>query len=314
MGNSNLNNARTAKADEFYTQRADIEKEMKYYERHFAGKVVYCNCDDPAKSQFVAYFRDNYERLGLAGLLTNHLCADGSGDFRGREAMAKLERADVVVTNPPFSLFRQFIAQLVEIGGAPLFGNKINKKFLVIANITVVSNYDTFPLVKAGIIWAGVNSGGMDFETPQGTFPIPAMWLTNLEHGQSRPLKLTRKYDPEFHKKYENYDAINVNRVKDIPCDYHGLIGVPTTILLGYDLNEFDIIGASGTVRGLTFGIKKWNPIHRKAHIKNGGSVREGNLYSIIDGITKNYYHRIIIRKKSFNQSQRAEGGQINGR
>ncbi len=244
MTNTNLIKAKDAKDDEFYTRYADIANELKHYERHFAGKVVYCNCDDPAKSNFVKYFRANRDRLGLRGLLTNHLRPDGTGSFMSKEAVAKLAQADIVCTNPPFSLFRQFITQLVDTGKTPLLPTPpCDKKFLIIGNLPAMRLTDVFPLVKAGRVWAGVNNR-FGFMRPDGTTQKlgSVMWMTNLEHGQARPLVLAREYDPALHLPYDNYPAINVDKIVDIPRDYVGEMGVPITILTEYDTSGFDII------------------------------------------------------------------------
>ncbi len=184
-----LHKARFLKDDEFYTQYADIAKELQHYEHHFAGKVVYCPCDDPAWSKFVEYFTDNYDRLGLAGLETNHLRPDGTGDFRSREALAKLERADIVVTNPPFSIFRQFMATLMDsnpdrVSLIESAEPNRNKKFLIMGAMTSFSYSTIIPALKNNTIWAGVNNGKMDFTKPDGTIQSlgNVAWFTNLDH------------------------------------------------------------------------------------------------------------------------------------
>ncbi len=305
MGNANLGNAKFAKADEFYTLRSDIENELQHYERHFYGKVIYCPCDDPAWSQFVAYFRDNFKRLGLADLLTNHLRPDGSGDFRGKEALAKLARADVVVTNPPFSLFRQFMAQLIEPESDKFELIKSieparDKKFIILGNINASSYSGVFPCIKNNRMWLGVNSGGMDFETPTGiTKPIPATWFTNLENGKRKSLVLKNKYNPQDYPKYENYNAINVDRIKNIPCDYADEIGVPITYLMRHVPAEFDIIGLGISNLGLEMGVLPYAPAHRKyrKEVQKRGTV-DGDIYMMVNGEVIVPYSRMIIRKK----------------
>ena len=298
MNTRNLHLAKKNKNDEFFTRLPDIENELKHYEKHFAGKVVYCNCDNPAWSNFPKFFTDNFDRLQLKGLLTNHLEADGKGDFRGKEALAKLEQADIVVSNPPFSLFREYIAQLVSEDQGGLFNDKADKKFLIIGNLNAIKYNTIFPFVKAGKIWAGVNNGAMKFDTPEGIKPIGMCWITNLEHGHGRPLELTRQYDPAIHKKYYNFDAINVDKIKDIPCDYMFKMGVPLTILLGYDTTQFEIIGITYGYRGMALGIENWTAEHKEQAIKQGATVRAGQAYYIEDGKFIVPYNRVIIRRK----------------
>ncbi len=243
MKNANLINAKSAKNDEFYTRYADIANELKHYERHFAGKVVYCNCDDPAKSNFVKYFRANRARLGLRGLLINHLRPDGTGDFRSKEATAKLAEADIVCTNPPFSLFRQYIAQLVDTGGAPLDATPKDKKFLIIGNMNQITSPAIFDMRKQGRI-AGGTTWVRDFVMPCGRAVNMggAIWFSNMTHGKTRQIPTICKYNPAIHPTYDNYPAINVDKIAQIPRDYEGLMGVPITFLIWYNTAEFDII------------------------------------------------------------------------
>ena len=246
MLNANLNKAKQVKNDEFYTRYADIQAEVAHYEKHFAGKVVYCNCDDPAKSNFVKYFMNNKARLGLRGLLINHLRADGTGDFRSRQATAKLAQADIVCTNPPFSLFRQFIAQLMGATPAPLLDSiskPADKKFLIVGNMNSITCKEIFPLMQNKRMQGGVGRV-RDFILPCGGSQKLGNvgWFTNLDHGAARPLTLTRKYNPAIHLPYDNYPAVNVDKIADIPCDYDGAVGVPVTFLMDYDTSGFDII------------------------------------------------------------------------
>ena len=264
--NNNLHNAKRAKNDEFYTRLEDIEKEMCHYREHFRGKVIYCNCDDPKESNFFKFFSLQFEFLGLKKLIStgykenghgvayiyegdkneNNLPDDseirtyelqGNGDFRSEECIEFLKEADVVVTNPPFSLFREYVSQLVEYG----------KKFLIIGNKNAITYKEIFPLIKENKLWLGVYSPS-EYILPNGekTKSVSGLcrWFTNLEHDhRNRPLDLTQRYDPRYYPKYDNYDAIECSKVMDIPRDYDGVIGVPITFLDKYCPTQFRIIG-----------------------------------------------------------------------
>ena len=277
--NNNLHNAKKAKNDEFYTRLEDIEKEMCHYREHFRGKVIYCNCDDPKESNFFKFFSLQFEFLGLKKLIStgykenghgvayiyegdkneNNLPDDseirtyelqGNGDFRSEECIEFLKEADVVVTNPPFSLFREVVAQLVEY----------NKKFLLLGNNNAITYKEIFPLIMSNKMWLGYsNNKTMEFvlsdsyekwdriENGKKIGKVPAIsWFTNLEHDhRNRPLDLTQRYDPRYYPKYDNYDAIECSKVMDIPRDYDGVIGVPITFLDKYCPNQFRIIGCT---------------------------------------------------------------------
>lgn len=261
--------------DEFYTQLSDIENELKHYS--FRGKAVYCNCDDPSFSNFWKYFHDNFERLGLRKLTATYFDRRevvykseydgsevkrtrmmGSGDFRSPECIAILKEADVVVTNPPFSLFRAFFDVLRDNG----------KDFLIVGALHMVGYKKVAPAIVRGEVKLGVTYRNFLFEVPQsyqlrGVSAFErdgkkyaslsnACWYTNLEHDvHPQPLPLTAKYDPERHPSYENLPAIEVARTKEIPCDYDGLMGVPFSFLTKYDPEQFevvDIIGSSNVV------------------------------------------------------------------
>lgn len=264
--NNNLHNAKKAKNDEFYTRLEDIEKEMCHYREHFRGKVIYCNCDDPKESNFFKFFSLQFEFLGLKKLIStgykenghgiayiyegdkneNNLPDDseirtyelqGNGDFRSEECIEFLKEADVVVTNPPFSLFREYVSQLVEYG----------KKFLIIGNKNAITYKEIFPLINENKLWLGVYSPS-EYILPNGekTKSVSGLcrWFTNLEHDhRNRPLDLTQRYDPRYYPKYDNYDAIECSKVMDIPRDYDGVIGVPITFLDKYCPKQFRIIG-----------------------------------------------------------------------
>ena len=283
--NNNLHTAKATKNDEFYTQLEDIENELKYYKDYFKGKVVYCNCDgflNEEKSNFFVYFSLNYEFLGLKGLIctkynpngkgrkyeyygdlngnnypdeeeifTSDL--EGDGDFRSEECIEILKKCDIVCTNPPFSLFRQYVAQLFEY----------NKDFLIIGNVNAISYKEVFPLIKENKMWLGVSSfnKGMYFGVPDDytyadTYKFDRerngkkvmrvssiCWFTNLDHKKRHEeLVLYKKYNEEEYPKYDNYDAIEVSKVTDIPMDYYGVMGVPITFLDKYCPTQFQII------------------------------------------------------------------------
>lgn len=290
--------AKNNKKDEFYSQLKDIERELKHYKAHFKDKVVYCNCDDPRVSNFFHYFSYNFEHLGLKKLIatcyknqnmelfsTNdseqavylEYTGDkngnkipdneeigirplqGDGDFRSAESIELLKQADIVVTNPPFSLFREYVAQLIEY----------KKKFLIIGNINAISYKEIFKLIKENKAWLGVNMGrgisgfivpkhyelyGSETRIDENGNRIIStnncLWLTNLDiEKRHEDLKLQRKYTPKEFPTYDNYNAINVDKTKDIPIDYEGQIGVPITFLDKYNPDQFEIIGQMATTK-----------------------------------------------------------------
>lgn len=277
--NSNLTKAKKVKDDEFYTQIADIENEMKHYRKHFKRQTIFMNCDDPEWSNFWKFFVNNFHLLGIKKLISTHYEAsipsykleyDGvetikttlkqNGDFRSPEAIELLKEADIVITNPPFSLFREYVAQLMAY----------NKKFLIIGNKSAVSCKEIFPLIKDNKMWLGVNSP-QKFGRPNGeiTSKVSGLcrWFTNLEHNKrNEEIFLFRSYnDPKMeYPTYENYKAINVAKVVDIPKDYDGEMGVPITFLDKYNPNQFEIIGADGDVA------KTDVSVHRQRFVLNG--------------------------------------------
>lgn len=291
--NQTLHIAKFAKKDEFYTQLSDIESELKHYERHFKNKAVFCNCDDPRNSNFFNYFAYNFEYLGLKKLITTcyknqetdlflqeetekavyleyngdkngNKIPDaeeigikplkGDGDFRSIESISLLKQADIVVTNPPFSLFREYVAQLIEH----------NKKFLIIGNINAITYKEIFKLIKENKVWLGVNMGrgisgfivpdhyelygtetNIDILGNRIISPNNCLWLTNLDTSKRHEdILLTKKYygNETEYPKFDNYDAINVNKTQDIPSDYAGVIGVPITFLHKYNPEQFELI------------------------------------------------------------------------
>jgi len=331
MANKQLTGAKKAKKDEFYTQLADIEVELKHYREHFKGKTVLCNCDDPRMSNFFYYFVLNFHFLGLKKLITTcyknqnpDLCSEniseqavylvyegedigippnptiaglvrsleGDGDFRSKECIAFLEEADIVVTNPPFSLFREYVAQLI----------KYDKKFIIIGNINAVTYKEIFPLIQRDQVWLGpsIHSGDREFEIPS-SYPLEAAgsrtddegrryirvkgvrWFTNLDFPQRHEeLTLYKKYSPEGDPHYDNYDAINVDKVADIPCDYDGVMGVPITYLDKHNPDQFEILDANDFI------------IRDQAPKKPHGLIKDKDGY-VMGRIV---YARILIRKR----------------
>ena len=291
MGNSSLINARRTKNDEFYTQYETIEEELTHYKKHFEGKTVYCNCDDPRWSNFFKYFVNNFHELKLNRLIASGYVDQsynlftiyderepavwvdydgwlvdgripevseievkelkGDGDFRSEESVELLKQADIVVTNPPFSLFREFVLILMEC----------DKKFLVIGSSNAIIYKNIFPLIKDSEIWPGVNfHKAVGFKIPShhdtsntiykdGVYiaTVPTIsWWTNLKHNKrSRDIKLTATYkgNEDKYPKYDNYDAINVDKVADIPKDYEGVMGVPITFIGQWNPEQFEIVG-----------------------------------------------------------------------
>ena len=309
--NTNLRNAKNAKNDEFYTQLSDIEKEMAHYKDFFKGKIVYCNCDDARESNFFKFFSNNFESLGLKKLITTGYKAEGkgvklvyegdkngnfmvddaevvvtelegNGDFRSEECIELLKECDVVVTNPPFSLFREYVAQLMEYG----------KKFIIVGNGNAVTYKEIFPLIKNNELWIGASKGiGGKF-----SFIVPndynnkfvyeengvrlgqvnsACWFTNISHTKrNTPLDLYKKYSADEYPKYDNYNAINVDKSADIPMDYDGVMGVPITFFDKYCPTQFEILGIANNVR--------W--------------IGDFPCLTIIKG--EKVYNRILIRRK----------------
>lgn len=292
--NSNLNTAKSVKNDEFYTRLPDIEKELGHYREHFIGKVVYCNCDDPNFSQFYTYFSNNFIRLKLKKVIfTNYnkdpeVCSykteiienqklnfddedllvitktklNGDGDFRSDECVETLKEADIIVTNPPFSLFRQFTDLLV----------KHDKKFLVIGSQSAITYRNTFPQIMENKLWVGVTMP-KTFLKPDNTTQSfgNICWFTNLDHKKrGDKLILTKKYNEKDYPKYDGFDAINVDKTKDIPFDYEGVMGVPITFIDKFNPEQFEILGAESF-----FDIEVRDGVFQKPSRKISGSDRE---------------------------------------
>ena len=369
-GNNDLSLAKKNKKDEFYTQLADIEIEMKHYRKHFKDKVVFCNCDDPYESNFFKYFAMNFNFLGLKKLVATcykgspiiytqlNMFGDdktvsviesekkpykieitevtdangdgaidltdveyllrnknnaltllqGDGDFRSQECIEILKQADIVVTNPPFSLFREYVAQLFEY----------DKKFIIIGNQNAITYREIFPLIKENKMWLGVSMNGSNryFQVPDDypltektgkivngkkyAFVKSVVWFTNLETPKRQEaIELYKKYTPEEYPKYDNYNAINIDRVSEIPEDYYGGMGVPITFLHKYNPNQFEIIGLGISNSGLEMGVQPYKPEHKKyrKEIQKRGAV-DGDLYMMIDNVVTVPYARIIIKKR----------------
>lgn len=238
----------------------DIEKEVRHYRAHLKDKVILCNCDDPAKSKFWHYFYAKFKFFGLKKIIATHYrhsvlfevspsykleydgtgdpvqtFIDGDGDFRSPECVALLEEADVVVTNPPFSLFPEYVEQLIAH----------KKKFIILGNAGAVVYYRVFPFAKRGMLWWGVSKRGMEFKDANGKLhAVNAVWYTNLTHQKrNEGIRLYKEYDPSEYPTYDNYDAIEVSKVKDIPKDYDGEMGVPYTFLDRHNPSQFEIVG-----------------------------------------------------------------------
>lgn len=294
--NQDLQTAKKDKVDEFYTSLVDIEKELRHYTKHFKNKKVICNCDDPRVSNFFHYFSYNFEKLQLKKLTSicyknnqvdlfsenkkekaiyleyfgdknNNKVPDieeiginqliGDGDFRSEESIKLLQDADIVVTNPPFSLFKEYMGQLI----------KFKKKFLVIGNMNALTYKQIFPLFKDNKVWFGpsIKSGDREFGIPRDMETrTPSLriddkgnkfirvkgvrWFTNLEFKTRKTdLVLYKKYTPEEYPKYDNYDAIDVGKTSEIPIDYEGPMGVPITFMDKYNPDQFEILGNLGS-------------------------------------------------------------------
>lgn len=341
-GNKSLNAAAKAKQDEFYTQLTDIEKELRYYKKHFNGKTVLCNCDDPYESNFFRYFAMNFNFLGLKKLIAtcytgspiagrqlsffdaeegepnrpykavittvydktgdggvdmfdvaelfrtgeNELTElEGDGDFRSPECLALLDEADIVVTNPPFSLFREYVATLMEH----------DKKFIIIGNQNAITYKEIFPYIRDNKMWLGYGFNrncahfvspyhdiASDLDHKEGMIRVSGvMWYTNLDiRKRHEEIILIKHYNPEDYPHYDNYDAIEVGKSVDIPCDYAGAMGVPITFMTKYNPEQFEIIGATES-EGKGFSNGLWDE-------------SSGVAQSTVNG--KKTYKRIFIR------------------
>lgn len=341
--NTALGQAKTAKKDEFYTQLTDIEKELRHYKEHFRGKTVLCNCDDPRVSNFFKYFALNFEYLGLKRLITTcyksqdidlfatEACEKavymiyegdkngngvvdlneievmplkGDGDFRSAECIELLKQADIVVTNPPFSLFREYVAQLM----------KYEKKFLIIGNVNAITYKEIFPIIQNNQCWFGpsIHSGDRVFNVPDD-YPLSASgcgidefgkkyikvkgvrWFTNLDFKERHDeMILYKRFNPEEYPKYDNYDAIEVSKSSDIPMDYDGIMGVPITFMDKYCPDQFEIIDIAKRGPG------KWETRSKIYTADDYPNYNDLNATPVLieNGIPRNTYPRILIRRK----------------
>jgi len=354
MANKNLKKAKAGKKDEFYTQLPDIERELGHYKNHLKGKTIFCNCDDPMESNFYFYFAENFEFLGIKKLISTHfetekpsykleikydINNDGkknkldtiktplkqNGDFRSPECIEILKEADIVITNPPFSLFREYVAQLIEY----------DKKFVILGNCNALTYKEIFKLIKEDKIWLGksIHSGDVEFRVPDDYeirskslridmngnkyIRVPSIrWFTNLDYKERHEdLILYKIYNEEEYPKYDNYDAINIDKTKEIPMDYKGAMGVPITFMDKYNPDQFEII-ALGIVGSIDFTSNKKMEILDKTGNPTGKftSNAKGTLYRKYNSKTdkkapafkdfetgelySSIYARIIIKNK----------------
>lgn len=307
--NDNLHKAKDAKNDEFYTRIEDVAEELRHYKKHFAGKVVLCNCDDPTWSAFWRYFHLNFAELGLKKLISTHYDRteptykmeyeggddnnvevgvktplEGNGDFRNKECLDLLDESDIVVTNPPFSLARAYVQCLREH----------NKQFVIIGDLNWITYKEIFPMLKNNEIWLGYSSV-KEFTQPDGTIKKfgNKLWYTNLDiQKRHEKLILWKHFTPEEYPAYLNVDnAINVDSVDNIPFDYYGIIGVPITFLSKYNPDQFEIIGIDKDLR------KPMSKIAHPGEYNNSGTA----LYLPYSGNGFKYkatYRRLFIRRK----------------
>lgn len=339
MANKNLNAAKAAKKDEFYTQLEDINNELRHYREHFRGKTVLCNCDDPRISNFFTYFAYNFEFLGLKKLITTcyknqdsdlfsqyqseqavYLVYEGDkngdripnaeeigvhplkgdGDFRSAECIELLKEADIVVTNPPFSLFREYVAQLIEY----------EKKFIIIGNVSSISCKEIFPLIQNNQIWFGasIHSGDRKFWVPDN-YELNAAgcgidetgrkfirvkgvrWFTNLDYPKrNEDIPLYKSYTIDEYPKYDNYDAIHIKKTEEIPYDYDGMMGVPITFLDKYNPNQFVILGITDRNSPLC------TKIYTKEDSPKFGDLNRRSVL-VENGEYKSQFPRLIIKR-----------------
>ncbi len=345
--NKNLHAAKTSKKDEFYTQLPDIERELKHYKDHFKDKVVLCNCDDPRVSNFFHYFSHNFEELGLKKLITTcyknqnrdlfsqndsesaiylEYYGDkngdkvpnpdeigikelkGDGDFRSEECTQLLKEADIVVTNPPFSLFREYVEQLTNY----------DRKFVVVGNKNAISYKETFKLIRENRAWVGNTPMSVDmlFDVPDDFSKeivsgkregsgyrivdgvvkarAQAIWFTNLDHAKRHEkLILYKSFNLREYPKYDNYNAIEVSKVADIPLDYFEPMGVPVTFLDKYNPEQFEILGITDRDNNSGLKTKEYTlaDVPNPGDLNRRAAIKTGDTY-------KATYARLLIRRK----------------
>lgn len=283
MGNENLKAAREAKNDEFYTRLEDVAAEVEHHKEAFRGACVYCNCDDPRRSQVWAYFRENYNDLGLRGLIATGYseygfgvfgiyCGDDrpdagmygridAGDYKSPAALRFLSVADIVVTNPPFSQMREYVQ----------FLHEHDKRFLIIAPAHVLKAKGVIDLMADGVFVCG-KTRPSQFLTPGGEIRRMGntTWLNGLRDGVfPDALKLCRRYDPSRYHAFDNYAALSVDRLEDIPIDYPGIVGLPVTILQAFRPDQYELIGADeASGKGASRGLYTGGSPDRHAHVQ----------------------------------------------
>lgn len=298
--NSSLRTAKRIKNDEFYTRYEDIEAEVMKYRKYFKDKIIYLPCDDPAekKSEFWSFFVNNFDAFGLKKIIATHYdengkaykiwidgdttgdgfvddgdamqeSLNGNGDFRSPECIEIMRESDIVITNPPFSLFREFVDTLM----------KTKKKFLIIGNQNAFTYKEIFKLIRENKIWTGYNMVKKFYQPDRSIKEFGNVcWFTNMETSKrNEEFIFTKTYNAIDYPKYDNYDAIEVSKVVNIPKDYYETMGVPITFLDKYNPNQFEILGDS--------------------RYHDGSDV--ANDINFING--KGLYRRILIRRKIEN-------------
>ena len=347
--NSGLHSAKRNKKDEFYTQIVDIEREMSHYRRHFKGKVVYCNCDDPYVSAFFEYFTKNFDFLAQKKLITtcyksqrmdlfskndseeaikleytggapNSLPTPddigvtpltGDGDFRSEECIAILKEADIVVTNPPFSLFSEYVKQLAGM----------DKKFIIIGHQNAITYKDVFPFIKENKVWLGYGfkrnmahfiaphyeDTACDADHRDGMIRVSGVvWYTNLDHNKRHEeLILVQCYrgNETAYPRYDNYDAIEVSKTQDIPFDYEGIMGVPITFLTKYNPEQFEIVGMCENedlygLKSRTYTSSECKLAYLHKFGKKGTYDLNASGVVIRNGLYEKVYQRLLIRNR----------------
>ena len=313
-------NAKININDEYYTRYEDIEKELAHYKDYFNNKIVYCNCDDYRWSEFKNYFYNNFNNLKLKKLIctcfhnlnfnlfdeVEHKVSykyeydginetitelQGDGDCRSLECKDVLKECDIVATNPPFSIFREYIKMLYDY----------DKKFIIIGLNIAYTYKSIFPLYYQNKLFIGWNHIKLFYDKQKGKAnrKCLAYWYTNFEINKEVPfIELTKKYNPIDYPKYDNFDAINVNSYKDIPCDYYDLMGVPINTVEKLNKKQFELIGELGAwqytekekglytgtpVKMTAFDIWKYKELYRH----NKGCILKGN----------HLFNRLLIKR-----------------